>query len=96
MALTKASRKLSVDLKLVEAVYRSYWLFIKTQITSMPLKDISEEEFDSLDTNINIPYLGKLYVEYEKIEKYRRHLKYIEEHVKAKENKADRLPSASD
>ena len=96
LALRKASRNLSVDLKLVEAVYRSYWLFIKTQVTSVPLKDISEEEFDSLDTNINVPYLGKLYVEYEKIKKYRRRLKYLEEHVEIKKNKANRQSGSGD
>ena len=96
LAIQKVSRKLSVDQKLVEAVYRSYWLFIKTQISSDSLKEISEEEFDSLTTNFNLPYLGKLYVEYYKIEKYKRQRKYLEEYVKAKENKADRQSGTGD
>ena len=54
-----------------------------------------KEEFDSVDHNFNLPYIGKIYADYEKIEKYRRHLKYIQD-VKAKENKADRQPSVSD
>jgi uncharacterized protein Yka (UPF0111/DUF47 family) len=56
---------------------------------------MTEEEFDSLSVNFNIPRLGKLFVEYEKIEKYRRHIKYLQ-NVKDKENKADRLTSAGD
>ena len=95
LAIRKVSRELCIDYKIVEAVYKSYWLFIKTQITSTPLKDISEEEFNATDTNFNLPYLGKLYVEYEKIEKNRRRLKYLE-NVKAEKNKANRLPSTSD
>ena len=94
-ALRKAARNLSVDQKLVEAVYKSYWSFIKTQISSVSLKEISEEEFNSLDTNFNLPYLGKLYVRYEKIEKYRRQQKYLE-NVKAENDKADRLSGVGD
>ena len=94
-ALRQASRKLSVDQKLVEDIYKSYWNFIKTTISSVPLKEISKEEFNSTALNFNLPYLGKLYVEYEKIEKYRRRLKYLED-VKAKENQADRLSGVSD
>ena len=95
LAIQKVARKLSVDQKLVEAVYKSYWKFIKNQISSVSLKEISEEEFNSLDINFNLPYLGKLYVKYEKIERYRRRLKYLED-VKAKESKANRLSGSSD
>ena len=95
LAIQKVARKLSVDQKLVEAVYKSYWKFIKTQISSVSLKEISEEEFNSLDINFNLPYLGKLYVKYEKIERYRRRLKYLED-VKVEESEADRLSGSSD
>ena len=95
LAIRKVARKLSVDQKLVETVYKSYWKFIKNQISSVSLKEISEEEFNSLDINFNLPYLGKLYVKYEKIERYRRRLKYLE-NVKTEESEADRLPGSSD
>ena len=95
LAIQKVARKLSVDQKLVEAVYKSYWSFIKTQISSVSLKEISEEEFNSLNINFNLPYLGKLYVKYEKIERYRRRLKYLED-VKAEKSEADRLSGSSD
>ena len=95
LAIQKVARKLSVDQKLVEAVYKSYWKFIKTQISSVSLKEISEEEFNSLDINFNLPYVGKLYVKYEKIERYRRRLKYLED-VKTEESEADRLSGSSD
>ena len=95
LAIRKTARELSVDQKLVELVYKSYWYFIKEHISSLSLKDISQEEFDSTVTNFNLPYIGKLYVDYEKIEKYRRQLKFYED-VKAKRNKASRLSSISD
>jgi len=95
LALRRVSRKLCVDKKLVEDVYRSYWCFIKSKVTQVPLREISEEEFNLLETNVNLPLLGKLYVEYDKIERYRKHLKYLED-AKAKESEADRLPGTGD
>ena len=53
------------------------------------------EEFNSVDTNFNIPYIGKLYVGIEKIEKYKRK-KENYENVKNKRNKANGLSSVSD
>ena len=84
-AVLKTSRKLSVDKKLVELVYRSYWGFIKDHISSMTLRDMTQEEFESVDTNFNIPHIGKLYVENDKLERYKRQLKFYQD-VKAKKN----------
>ena len=95
LALIKASRNLSVDIKLVDAVYRSYWGFIKNQISQFHMKDMTEEEINAEDVNFNIPYIGKLYPNYDKIIKYRNHLKYLE-NAKAEKDKADRLPGVSD
>lgn len=95
LALKRTSRKLSVDLKLVESVYKSYWLFIREYVSSLPLEDMSQTEFDSTVNNISLPYIGKLYVEYKKIDRYKERLK-LKEDVKTKENKADRLSGISD
>lgn len=85
LALKQASRNLNVDVKLVEKVYKSYWGFIRDRIESLPLKTMTEEEFSSVDHNFNIPFIGKLYVDYEKIEKYNRQLKFYQD-VKAKKD----------
>ena len=69
LAIRKVSRKLSVDQKLVEQVYKSYWMFIKEHISSLPLRELSQEEYDSTVSNVNLPYLGKLYVDYNKLRK---------------------------
>lgn len=64
-------------------------MFIRETASSVSLGEISEEEFNSTDTNFNLPALGKLYVIYPKIEKYRRKLKEKND-VKAENDKASR------
>ena len=95
LAIKKVARNLSVDQKLVEAVYKSYWYFIKNHITGIPLRDLTEEEYDSTVSNINLPFLGKLYVDYNKLEKYHKERKLYRD-VKSKENKANGLPGSCD
>lgn len=95
LALKQASRKLSVDQKLVELVYRSYWKFIKERISNLNLREMTKEEFDSTDTNFNIPFIGKLYVEYYRIEKYQNHKKKLE-NAEIEENEASRLSGTCD
>jgi len=57
-------------------------------IRCLPLRDIDEPAFQLLRTNVNIPYLGKMYVDYNKIEKVRRKEKYYQDNVKHKEDEA--------
>lgn len=55
------SEELSLPEELVSKVYKAYWRFIRDTIEQLPLKrNLSQEEFNSLRTNINIPSLGKL------------------------------------
>ena len=79
----------------MEAVYKSYWYFIKEHISSLPLRDLTEEEYDSTISNINLPFIGKLYVNYGKLAKYHEERKLYKD-VKAKESEANRLSSVSD
>lgn len=95
LALQQVSRKLSVDLKLVELVYKSYWLFFRKHVAEYDIKEVSQDELNTLTTNINIPYIGKLYVDNKKIAYYKKQLNYYQ-NDKAEENKADRLSSVSD
>ena len=95
LALKKVARNISVDQKLVEQVYKSYWYFIREHISSLPLRDLSQEEYDSTVSNINLPFLGKLYVDYNKLARYHKERKlYID--VKTKESEANRLSGVSD
>lgn len=95
LALRKVARNLSVDYKLVEQVYKSYWFFIKEHVSSLPLRDLSQEEYDSTISNINLPFLGKLYVDYNKLAKYQEQRKLYRD-VKAEESEANRLSGVSD
>ena len=94
-ALKLTARKLSVDYKVVEAVYRSYWKFVKNTVDTKSFKGISKDEFDTLTTNFNIPYIGKLYASYDKIQKHNNQIKYCQD-VKAKKNQANRLSGTGD
>lgn len=74
--------------RLIENTYNAFWKFIKDSIESLPLKeDLSEEEFNKLRTNFNIPSLGKLVCPYDSYDRVKRRKYFI--HEKAKEDKAD-------
>lgn len=50
---------------LVDKTYKAYWYSIKQFIEQMPLKkEFTLEEYQKLQTSINIPALGKLYCDY--------------------------------
>lgn len=62
-------KRLSFELGIPKAdilnAYKAFWKFIKETIASFPMKEeLSEEEFNKLRVNFNIPNLGKLYCEY--------------------------------
>ena len=95
LAIKKVARNLSVDQKIVESVYKSYWFFIKEHISSLPLRELSKEEYDSTVSNINLPFLGKLYVDYNKLAKYHKERKLYRD-VKTEESEANRLSGISD
>ena len=60
--LNNVSRTLGISPDVIEKVYKAYWLYIKTTIEALPLKDnLNEEEILKLRTNFNVPSLGKLY-----------------------------------
>ena len=62
----------------VEVVYRNYWKFIRDTFEVLPLKTVvSEEEFNSLKTSINLPGLGKMYTTWDKVQKYKRRREYV-------------------
>lgn len=93
--IDKVSRELCVDRKTVGLVYLSYWRFIKNRASSVPLKTMTYEEFLNTKVNFNIPFIGKLYADYNEIKKYRKQLNYYQ-NVKTKKSKADRLSGTCD
>ena len=93
--IRQTARKLSISPKQAEAIYSSYWKYIRETIESLPVRNMTEEEFEAATTNFNIPYIGKLYVEYGKIKNYQRQLKRYQD-ARSKENQANRQSDTSD
>ena len=83
-ATKQAARELGISPSLSSLIYRSYWKFIKESISSLPLELMNEKDFENTTTNFNIPYIGKLYTSYDKIQKNRKKIKYLENNVKVK------------
>lgn len=68
--IDKISKRLNIPSYVVTVVYRSYWEFIKHKIENLPdLESISEEDFNKLNVNFNIPEIGKFTTSFEKIQK---------------------------
>lgn len=67
--IKKVSQETGIPVRVVNLAYKSYWKFIKQKIQTLPLKgNISEEEFNALRTNFNIPSLGKLYLTWDRVQ----------------------------
>lgn len=53
--------------KMVDRIYKLYWRSVREYIKSRTLKeDLTEEEFIKLKPNVNVPSLGKFYVDFNK------------------------------
>lgn len=77
-AVTQVSKELNLPLRVVDKTYKSYWKFIRDTIQTLPLKeDLSEEDFNKLRTNFNIPSLGKLSCTFDRSKRVKERYKYI-------------------
>ena len=80
------SRILGISPDVVEKVYKAYWLYIKTTIQALPLKeDFTDEEFNELKTNFNIPSIGKLSCTLDKYKRIKKRFKLIKDLRNAKD-----------
>lgn len=83
----KVAKKTNLDRKVVYDTYMAYWLYIKGYVSQFNLWDnLTEEEFNKLQLNVNIPHIGKFYVTYPRYLNCKKRLKLIKEH-KDVENK---------
>lgn len=90
----EVSKDLNIDLDVVKYAYKSMFEFIREKATQLPFKEkLSEEEFNSLRTNFNIPSIGKLYCTYDRYMGVRKRLEYAnkirEEYGENKQCKED-------
>lgn len=79
-SITQVSKELGLPYEVVDETYKSYWRFIRDTIQDLPLKeDFTEEEFSKLQTNFNIPSLGKLSATYDRVKRVKDRYKHIKE-----------------
>lgn len=61
--VAEIAEQLRLPKKIVDNTYKSYWKVIREHITALPLKeDLTEEKFNKLQPNVNIPSIGKFNV----------------------------------
>lgn len=85
--ISKVAEDNGLSKEFVDKVYKSYWLTIKGMIKELPLKkDLTEDEFNRLRTNFNVPSLGKLYMTYDSWKGMKRRFEYIQKLRKSNDN----------
>lgn len=63
----QVSKELDIPYEVVNKAYNSFWQFIRSTIVKLPLKEeLTEDQFNQLKTNFNIPSLGKLNCTYDR------------------------------
>lgn len=76
--LNQVANKLNIPVEVVKEAYESYWEYIRNTISKLPLKeDLSEEEFNKLRTNFNVPSIGKLACPYDRYKAIKDRYKHI-------------------
>lgn len=77
-ALDQVANKLNIPVEVVREAYESYWGYIRCTISELPLKeDLSEDEFNKLRVNFNIPSIGKLACPYDRYKAIKDRYKYV-------------------
>lgn len=86
--INKVADEMGLSRALATSVYINYWKFFKDTVGELPdMVDITEEEFDKLRVNFNIPELGKFTTNYKKVLKANKYKKIVNEGIKNKERK---------
>lgn len=74
----KVANDLELPVDLVENTVKAYWRFIKDSIQALPLKDdLTDEEFNNLKVNFNIPSIGKLSCTLDRYKNIKKRFEYI-------------------
>lgn len=76
--IKEIANKLTIPEEVAKEAYKSFWKYVRSTIIELPLKNnLTEEEFNSLKTNFNIPSLGKLNVTYDRLVGVKKRFKYL-------------------
>lgn len=72
--------KLQIDQEVALEAYQSFWKFIRETVKELPLKeDLTDKEFNKLQTNFNVPSLGKLNCTLERYKGVKKRFKHLKE-----------------
>jgi hypothetical protein len=84
-AVSKTAKDLGISEKVVDSVYKAYCKLIINKLSTLPLKeDLTEEEFNKLQTNINLPSLGKIYCTWKTYIGEKKRVEYVQKTEKNK------------
>lgn len=76
--ISKVAAEQHLPYEVVDKTYKSFWLFVRTKLSALPLKsELSEEQFNQLRTSINIPSIGKFHCSYDRYKKVKQRYNYI-------------------
>lgn len=61
----EVSKEFELPDDVIEVAYREYWNWVKDTLEKVPVNEpMSEEDFNNMQTSINVPSLGKFYATY--------------------------------
>jgi len=78
--IKEVARQLNLPESVVEEVFNNQFKFYKEKVEELPIKEIqTEEEFNKLKTTFYFKHIGKMFINWRKVEKIK---KNIEKHEK--------------
>lgn len=90
--VSEVSKELGYDEDVVEAVYRSQWLYIRNKIEMIPIKNtMTKEELEKYTLSFHIQKIGKFYTNYDRLLKIFKQRSDIEEIVNRESDEDDKI-----
>lgn len=90
--VSEVSKELGYDEDVVEAVYRSQWLYIRNKIESIPIKNtMTKDELEQYVLSFHVQKIGKFYTNYDRLLKIFKQRSNIEEIIKRESNDDDKV-----
>lgn len=72
--VTQLAQELNLKKSDILKVYNTYWKAVKQQLISLPFsKNLTEQEFNKLQTSVSVPYFGKIYCDYKNYKRIKTH-----------------------
>lgn len=75
----RIAEELSLPVEAVHKTYHAYWAYIRNVVSSLPFKEgISDSDYDTYRTSVNIPSVGKLFCTLDRYHKIKDRYKLIQ------------------